>query len=75
MSPLEQQIEHACEHLPEGWRIRIDIEKHSGTVTAIRPDDSEVDMGDGESDITEQFVNACLLARDETAANAQGRDK
>jgi hypothetical protein len=66
---LEQRIESACEQLPEGWRIRIDIEKHSGTVTAIRPDDTEVPMGDGESDLEEQVRDAGLLARDEIAAD------
>lgn len=66
---LEQRIESACEQLPEGWRIRIDIEKHSGTVTAIRPDETEVDMGDGESDLEEQVRAACVLARDEIAAD------
>lgn len=66
---LEQRIESACEHLPEGWRIRIDIEKHSGTVTAIRPDESEVDMGDGESDIEEQVAAVIVLASDEIAAD------
>lgn len=66
---LEQRIESACEHLPEGWRIRIDIENGSGTVTAIRPDDTEAPMGDGESDLEEQVRDACLLARDEIAAD------
>lgn len=62
---LEKQIDRACEHLPEGWRIRIDIEKHSGTVTAIRPDESEVDMGDGESDLAEQVASVVRLSIDE----------
>ena len=54
--------------MPDGWRIRIDLEKHSGTVTAIRPDETEVDMGDGERDIEEQCADALHLAFDELKA-------
>ena len=66
---LEKLIDQICEHLPEGWRIRIDLEKHSGTVTAIRPDGTEMDMGgDGERDMTEQVGDALHLAYDEQEA-------
>lgn len=70
---LEQRIESACEYLPEGWRIRIDIERDAADVTAIRPDGTEVHMSDGERDIEEQVTDAICLAGDETIANT--RDK
>jgi hypothetical protein len=66
---LHELAEHACEHLPDGWRIRIDLEKHSGAVTAIRPDDTEVQMDDRESELDEQVRAAVHLARDEESAN------
>ena len=66
---LEKRIESACEYLPEGWRIRIAIERDAADVTAIRPDGTEVHMSDGERDIEEQVTDAIFLARDETSAN------
>ena len=66
---LEKRIESACEYLPEGWRIRIDIERDAADVTAVRPDGTEVHMSDGERDIEEQVTDAIFLARDETIAN------
>lgn len=71
---LEQRIEHACEHLPEGWQIRIDMENGYAGVVAIRPDESEVFLGDGETDINEQVRDAFLLARDETAADSMSNN-
>jgi hypothetical protein len=68
---LEKRIESACEYLPEGWRIRIDIERDAADVTAIRPDGTKVHMSDGERDIEEQVTDAICLARDETSANAE----
>ena len=70
---LEKRIESACEYLPEGWRIRIDIERDAADVTAIRPDGSEVPMSDGERDIEEQLTDAICLARDETSANTEDK--
>lgn len=70
---LEKRIESACEYLPEGWRIRIDIERDAADVTAIRPGGTEVHMSDGERDIEEQVTDAICLARDETSADT-GRD-
>jgi hypothetical protein len=63
---LEQRIESACGNLPDGWSIRIDIERDAADVTAIRPDATEVQMSDGELDLEEQVGAAICLARDET---------
>lgn len=62
---LNDELDYAAEHLPEGWSIRIDVERGVGSVTAIRPDGTEVDMHDGESDLSEQFRTAIRLAYDE----------
>lgn len=71
MSPktLEELIELAAETLPEGWMTEVHAESCSGFVKAIRPDQTEVIMDDGESDITEQFRNAMILADEETKAD------
>ena len=66
---LEQLIDDAAENLPEGWSIRIEVENGCGEVIAERPDGSTVMMADGESDICEQFRNACILIRDELEAD------
>lgn len=66
---LEQALEHAAEHLPDGWQIKIEVEKGAGWVTAIRPDETEVGMSDAEDDFSDQVVNAIRLAHDELAAD------
>lgn len=63
---LEKAIDHAAEHLPSSWSIRIDVERYSGSVTLIRPDGSEIDLHDGESDMAEQVMNAVKVAHDES---------
>jgi hypothetical protein len=67
---LEQRIDSACEHLPDGWSIRIDIERDACNVTAVRPDGTEVQMDDGELDIEQQVMEAINLSIDETRAEA-----
>jgi len=63
---LEQAIDHAAEHLTEGWQIRIHIERGSGLVVAERPDSSVVDMYEDEADLSEHVMAAVRLAHDET---------
>lgn len=74
MKSLEELIEDTCESLPEGWAIQIYAEQGSGYVTVIRPDESEVHMSDGESDIREQYRNALCLVQDEIAADKMTND-
>lgn len=66
MLDLDQEIEKAAEHLPDGWAIRIEVEKGYGGVVAIRPDGYEVAIEDGELDITEQFRAALQLALEDS---------
>ena len=61
---LEKRIDSACEYLPYGWRLRINIERDAAYVTAIRPDGTEVPMPDGERDIEERVTDAILFALD-----------
>lgn len=67
---LEKALEHAAEHLPEGWTVHVSVEKGSGWVNAERPDGTMVDMHDDETDLEEQVRNAVRLAHDEIAAEA-----
>lgn len=66
---LEKAIDSACGNLPDGWRIRIDIEHGYGGVTAIRPDGTEVDMYEDETDMAEQVCAVIRLAHDEAEAD------
>lgn len=70
---LAQLIEHAARHLPPAWAIRIDIEQGYGEVIVIHPNESEVPMSDGESDITAQFKNALDLIKNDYTA--PGKEK
>jgi hypothetical protein len=66
---LEKAIDLACEKLPDEWRIRIDLEHGYGGVIAIRPDGTEVDMHEDETDMTEQVCAVLRLAHDEAEAD------
>ena len=66
---LEKALEHAAEHLPEGWTVHIAVEKGAGWVRAERPDGSMVEMHEDETDFEEQVRNAVRLAHDEIAAD------
>lgn len=66
---IEDRVNRICSDLPEGWAVRIDLEQDPGSVTTIRPDKSEVQMSDGESDISEQLGHARQLAWDEYASD------
>lgn len=57
---LEKALEHAAEHLPEGWTVHISVEKGSGWVNAERPDGTMVDMYEDETDLEEQRRAAAL---------------
>jgi len=67
---LEKALEHAAEHLPEGWTVHISVENGAGWVEAERPDGTTVDMYEDETDLEEQVRNAVRLAHDEIAADA-----
>jgi hypothetical protein len=64
-------IERAAIDIPEDWQIAIQVEKGSGSVIVTRPDQSEVHMDDGESDIEDQFSYALELVRDEVEISKQ----
>ena len=68
-SDLTKAIEYAAEFLPEGWRVRMEVENGSASVTAIRPDGTEVDMHDDESDLEKMVADAVRLAVDEIEAD------
>lgn len=66
---LEKAIEHAAEHLPEGWTIHIAVERGAGWVNAERPDGSMVDMREDDTDFAEQVNAVVRLAHDEAEAD------
>jgi len=36
-------VQRACAELPEGWEIRIELERSAGTVSLVNPDGEDVD--------------------------------
>ena len=62
MKSLDELLNNAAENLPEGWQIKIEVEKDSGSITAIRPNGSEVDMYDPDEEMEDQFWAALILA-------------
>jgi hypothetical protein len=69
---LEKAIDRAAEVLPDGWRLRIDVERGAATVSIIRPDGSEVFCSDdGESCLTMQACSMTRVPFEEAACAAQ----
>ena len=60
-------VQRACAELPEGWEIRIELERSAGTVSLVNPDGEDVDYpSDHEymaSDINDA-IDAAIAARD-----------
>lgn len=71
---LEKALEHAAEHLPQGWTIHVSVENGAGWVRAERPDGTMVEMHEDETDFVEQVRNAVRLAHDEIAAGALSQE-
>jgi len=65
---LEKRIESICQHMPEGWDVRIELEQGAANVIAVRPDGYEVNMGNGDDDLEGQIHDAYRLAIDEIMA-------
>lgn len=72
---VSQAANKACEHLPEGWTIRIQLERRSGCVTLENPEGDEVAFptGDGGfvSDLNDALQHAIEAAQ---AADPFGDD-
>lgn len=63
---IGKAINRAARDLPEGWEIRIDLERHAGVVFLIDPDGNET-MSEGGELFSDQ-INAAIDA----ARGAQG---
>lgn len=66
---IESAIEFAATKLPSGWSVRIEVEKGSAWVEAIRPDGTKVDIVDDEYDLEQLVGEAVRLALDEVEAD------
>lgn len=58
----EQQIQRAAQHLPEDWRIAVEVEKDSGWVSLYAPDGILVEINEDGSlaEQIEQAINAAM---------------
>lgn len=60
----ERQIQRAAQHLPEGWRITVEVEKDAGLVDAFNPDGSRIEI-DWIGSLAEQIEQAIDTAMQE----------
>ena len=72
MRTIEQAIETASENLPIGWRIRVDVERGSAIVAAIRPDGTDVSVYEDETSLSDMILSAMRLAFGETKTSKDG---
>lgn len=54
---LSELVQKAAGELPEGWNIRVDIERYAGTVSLEDPDGNDVELA-GDGLIEENFEKA-----------------
>lgn len=59
---IGKAINRAARDLPEGWEIRIDLERHAGVVFLIDPDGNET-MSEGGEPFSDQINTALDAAR------------
>ena len=57
---IGRAINRAARDLPEGWEIRIDLERHAGVVFLVDPDGNET-MSEGGELFSDQ-INAAIDA-------------
>ncbi len=55
-------IERACQHLPEDYSIRIDIERHAGTVDLVNPDGESEEYPSNHENLAEEIRDALEYA-------------
>lgn len=60
---IGKAINRAARDLPEGWEIRIDLERHAGTVHLIGPEGSETMIEGGGELFSDQISAAIDAAR------------
>lgn len=58
---LWDQCDRACEHLPQGWSISIQLEKDAGWVELWSPD-GRVELDSGTADLARQVEFAIEMA-------------
>lgn len=64
---IGKAINRAARDLPEGWEIRIDLERHAGVVFLIDPDGNET-MSEGGELFSDQINAAIDAAKGESNA-------
>ena len=64
---IGKAINRAARDLPEGWEIRIDLERHAGVVFLIDPDGNET-MSEGGELFSDQINAAIDAARGDSNA-------
>ena len=57
---IGRAINRAARDLPEGWEIRIDLERHAGVVFLVDPDGNETMSENGE--LFSDQINAAIDA-------------
>ena len=60
---LLEIIENACADLPEGWEIRINLERNSGTVSLLDPEGDEVEFPSENECLSESVQDALDQAK------------
>ena len=55
-------IERACQHLPEDYSIRIDVERHAGTVDLVNSDGESEEYPSNHENLAEEIRDALEYA-------------
>ena len=60
---ISDAINTCAGELPEGWRVRLDIELHGFGMSIIDPDGNEHDFDAGGEGLADDFLYALELAK------------
>ena len=67
---LSQAIEHAAEHLPEGWIIKVMVERHGSGVELFDDTANEVEFASNHETMAESVRDAVEAAKEAVAPEA-----
>lgn len=61
---LEEAVEYAARHLPEGWEVSVRVEKDAGFVQLEDPLGERIETDSADTSLADEVAAAVRLARE-----------
>lgn len=69
---IQDALNHAASHLPEGWNITIEVERSAGYVSLHDPDGEEHEFPCNRESMAQDVIDALDYAIDQAIAGRRG---